>query len=168
MRYSNESYSIAGGGTVISPKDVAKVRGRFRYLVLYVLKDGPLHGYGIMKKLGELIGMGYVPSSGILYPTLRMLEKEGLVRSYVEGRRKLYELTEKGVKVLEERIGDIEKMISRLKKAKDVATELKLDELLSIVKELWERDIVLPKEVVEDVKKHIEAIITTLRRVLES
>jgi DNA-binding PadR family transcriptional regulator len=55
-----------------------------------------MHGYQIMQRLQERSGGFWNPSAGSIYPTLQMLEDQGLVTSEeVEGRR-VYTLTDKG------------------------------------------------------------------------
>ena len=39
---------------LITDTEFLKIRGLFRYLVLYVLREKPLHGYAIMKKISKL------------------------------------------------------------------------------------------------------------------
>ena len=69
-------------------------------LVLGALKDGPKHGYGIVRVIrgdSEVLKAG----EGQLYPILHRMEAEGFVAGsweLQEGRppRKVYVLTEKG------------------------------------------------------------------------
>ncbi|UCC33614.1 MAG: helix-turn-helix transcriptional regulator [Candidatus Bathyarchaeota archaeon] len=50
-----------------------------RSSIILLLSEKPLHGYGIMKEVEERIGRPVNPS--LLYPFLKQLEKNGLVRS---------------------------------------------------------------------------------------
>jgi len=71
-------------------------RGDVRAAVLGVLADEPMHGYQIIQQLEERSGGMWRPSAGSVYPTLQLLEDQGLVRSEeVEGRR-VYSLTDAG------------------------------------------------------------------------
>ena len=71
-------------------------RGDVRAAILAVLAEEPMHGYQIMQRLQERSGGFWNPSAGSIYPTLQLLEDQGLVTSEeVEGRR-VYTLTEKG------------------------------------------------------------------------
>jgi len=56
-------------------------RGEIRTALLAVLAEEPGHGYEIMQRLEEKSGGAWRPSPGSVYPTLQMLEDEGLVRS---------------------------------------------------------------------------------------
>ncbi len=71
-------------------------RGEARYILLDVLKDGPLHGYEIIRLLQERSAGAYVPSPGTVYPTLQHLEDMGLVTAIQEDSRKVYQLTDDG------------------------------------------------------------------------
>ncbi|MCS7102847.1 MAG: PadR family transcriptional regulator [Candidatus Korarchaeum sp.] len=75
------------------------VRGFLRLLILDFLKEEPLHGYEIMRRMCNMLN--YTPSPGIIYPTLQFLEESGLICSELEGRRrKVYRITEEGLKYL--------------------------------------------------------------------
>lgn len=71
-------------------------RGDIRRAVLSALKDGPTHGYEVMRRLEERSGGIWRPSPGSVYPTLQMLEDEGLVRSEARDGTRVYELTDAG------------------------------------------------------------------------
>jgi DNA-binding PadR family transcriptional regulator len=47
--------------------------------VLGLLKEQPLHGYELRKRLGETLGSVWGISYGSLYPALRRLEREGAI-----------------------------------------------------------------------------------------
>jgi len=69
-----------------------------RSSIVLLLSEKPLHGYGIMKEVEDRIGRSVNPS--LLYPFLRKLEKNGLVRSTKKpvGKKpkNVYELTATG------------------------------------------------------------------------
>ena len=71
-------------------------RGQARYVLLDALRDGPKHGYEIIKTLEERSAGQYVSSPGTVYPTMQYLEELGLVRADQEGERRVYHLTEAG------------------------------------------------------------------------
>jgi DNA-binding PadR family transcriptional regulator len=71
-------------------------RGRLRYLILDALRDGPKHGYEIIKRIEDRTNGWYAPSPGTVYPTLQMLEDLGLVRSETAEGRRVYHLTDAG------------------------------------------------------------------------
>ncbi|MBS1792588.1 MAG: PadR family transcriptional regulator [Acidobacteria bacterium] len=79
-------------------------RGDIKYHLLEILKETPRHGYEIISELEKRSG-GYRPSPGSVYPTLQMLEEGGFLTSeQIEGK-KVYTITEEGLRLLEERGG---------------------------------------------------------------
>ena len=77
-------------------------RGDVKFLMLEVLKEGPRHGYEIISELEQRF-RGYRPSPGSVYPTLQMLEEGGFVTGQEIDGKKVYTITEAGLKLLEER-----------------------------------------------------------------
>src|SRR5437868_15219978 len=74
---------------------------RSTYFVLAALLDGPLHGYGIIKRASELSGGEVRLSTGTLFGALDRLVESGLIEAgeeeKVEGRvRRSYTLTQDG------------------------------------------------------------------------
>ena len=60
-------------------------------LVLRVLEDGPLHGYGVVRALRDRSGGAFDLPEGTVYPSLHRLEAAGLLESAwheVDGRRR--------------------------------------------------------------------------------
>ena len=52
--------------------------------VLGLLKEQPLHGYELKKRLSETLGFLWGVSYGSLYPSLRRLEREGAIEVVAE------------------------------------------------------------------------------------
>ena len=71
-------------------------RGDIRMALLGALVDGPAHGYELIGRLEARSGGLWRPSAGSVYPTLQLLEDEGLVRSREDGGKRVYELTDEG------------------------------------------------------------------------
>ncbi|MEU8547954.1 PadR family transcriptional regulator [Streptomyces roseoverticillatus] len=71
-------------------------RGDVRASILTLLKDRPMHGYEMIQEIAERSGGAWKPSPGSVYPTLQMLEDEGLIESASEGGKKLFSLTDAG------------------------------------------------------------------------
>ncbi|MFF6915116.1 helix-turn-helix transcriptional regulator [Streptomyces sp. NPDC012466] len=71
-------------------------RGDVRASILALLKDRPMHGYEMIQEIAERSGGAWKPSPGSVYPTLQLLEDEGLIVSASEGGKKLFSLTEAG------------------------------------------------------------------------
>ncbi|HEY1237485.1 MAG TPA: PadR family transcriptional regulator [Solirubrobacterales bacterium] len=78
-------------------------RGDVRSAILALLDDRPMHGYEMIQELEERTGGRWKPSAGSIYPTLQLLEDEGLVTpEEVEGR-KVFSLTDAGKEAAPER-----------------------------------------------------------------
>jgi len=78
-------------------------RGDVRSAILALLDDRPMHGYEIIQELEERTGGRWTPSAGSIYPTLQLLEDEGLVTPEEVDGRKVYSLTDAGKDAAPER-----------------------------------------------------------------
>jgi DNA-binding PadR family transcriptional regulator len=76
-------------------------KGDLKYVILDLLKDKPRHGYDIIRELEELSYGFYKPSPGVIYPTLQMLEEMGHASSIEQEGKKVYSITDEGLKFLE-------------------------------------------------------------------
>jgi DNA-binding PadR family transcriptional regulator len=80
----------------------AFMRGLEKPLILWLMSQGPRHGYELIKEVKRLTGQKLKP--GVLYPLLYQLEGEGFLAGewIKKGRRELkfYHLTEKGKTLL--------------------------------------------------------------------
>jgi DNA-binding PadR family transcriptional regulator len=84
-------------------------RGDVRTAVLLVLASEPMHGYQIMQRLEERSGGAWRPSPGSVYPTLQLLEDQGLIKGEQAEGRRVFALTDAGreeAEKLSERVGD--------------------------------------------------------------
>jgi DNA-binding PadR family transcriptional regulator len=71
-------------------------RGDIRVALLRALQAGPAHGYEIIRRLEEGSGGMWRPSAGSVYPTLQLLEEQGLLSSHEDSGKRVYELTDSG------------------------------------------------------------------------
>jgi DNA-binding PadR family transcriptional regulator len=71
-------------------------RGDVRAAILVLLAEEPMHGYQIIQELSERSGGVWRPSPGSVYPTLQLLEDEGLIRSEEAEGRRVFHLTDAG------------------------------------------------------------------------
>jgi len=71
-------------------------RGDVRNALLALLAERPMHGYEMIQQLDARTGGIWRPSPGSVYPTLQMLEDEGLIVSDKADGRRLYSLTDEG------------------------------------------------------------------------
>jgi PadR family transcriptional regulator PadR len=87
------------------------LKGSTDSLLLHLISEEPMYGYRIIKEL-ERRSQGYFRlREGTLYPALHRLEGTGLIRGEWErlpnGQdRRYYHITEKGRRVLEERLSE--------------------------------------------------------------
>ncbi len=81
-------------------------RGEIRTAILAVLTDGPGHGYDVIQRLEAKSGGAWRPSAGSVYPTLQLLEDEGLVALTEHDGKRIYELTGSGRAEAENRLRD--------------------------------------------------------------
>lgn len=80
--------------------------GLSKLIILSVLRDGPLHGYGIIKVIERRSNECCSITPGSVYPVLKELKKKGLItdtKATVQGRARInYELTDEGRVVIKE------------------------------------------------------------------
>ena len=79
------------------------------YILFCLQKEN--HGYGITQKVKEMTDSQVSISPGTMYGTLSKMEKDGLI-SFVreEEKRKIYQITDLGRKVLEIELKRIERL----------------------------------------------------------
>ncbi len=79
-----------------------KLRSLLDYLVLRLLKNQSMHGYGILSAVRDLYG--YYPAPSTLYLLLSSFEKSGYVESTFKVRngrpRRVYSITSEGTTIL--------------------------------------------------------------------
>ena len=87
-------------------------------LVLAVLSDGPLHGYGIVKAVESRSAQGVLLDPANLYRMLRRMSRDGWVEeveSPAEGRRRTFDLTGTGREVLGAEIRRLDRLLSQVR-----------------------------------------------------
>ena len=89
-------------------------RGDLKYVILRLLKDKPMHGYEVMRALEDESGGWYRASAGSVYPTLQMLEDQGLVSSHDDAGKKVYTLTDAGRAYLQEHSSVVDEIVDRV------------------------------------------------------
>jgi len=101
------------------PSDL--IKGSLKTIVLKLIKEeGPMHGYLITQKVEELTEGKIKLTYGALYPILHKLENEGILitatANYNNRIRIYYALTDKGQRVVIERINELNEFISSLQR----------------------------------------------------
>jgi PadR family transcriptional regulator PadR len=81
--------------------------GTLDLLILKAVSLGPLHGYGVLLRIGQISKETLLIEQGALYPALFRLVRQGLLKAEWDKsdnnrRAKYYELTRKGRKRLQE------------------------------------------------------------------
>ncbi len=87
--------------------------GQVRLAVLSLLKEGPKHGYELIKQFEVRSGGLYRASAGTVYPTLQLLEDEGLIVSETIGGKRVYRITPEGLAELEREADTVEEIWGR-------------------------------------------------------
>ena len=80
--------------------------GTLDLLILKAVSLGPLHGYGVLLRIGQISGKALLIEQGALYPALFRLVRQGLLKaswgtSENNRRAKFYALTPSGCKRLQ-------------------------------------------------------------------
>lgn len=75
--------------------------GTLDLLILKAVSLGPLHGYGVLLRIGQISGQALLIEQGALYPALFRLVRQGLLKaswgtSENNRKAKFYELTAAG------------------------------------------------------------------------
>ncbi|NLH80522.1 MAG: PadR family transcriptional regulator [Phyllobacteriaceae bacterium] len=93
-------------------------QGGLRLVMLAMLAEQPRHGYEIIKAIEDRMGGAYVPSAGVVYPTLTLLEETGQIEvAQSDGAKKLYAITEAGRATLESNRAQVAEMMARMDEA---------------------------------------------------
>ena len=93
--------------------------GTLDLLILRAVSLGPLHGYGILLRIGQISGNALLIEQGALYPGLYRLVRQGLLKtswgtSENNRRAKYYELTVGGRKRLVEETEDWNRLVAAM------------------------------------------------------
>jgi DNA-binding PadR family transcriptional regulator len=78
-----------------------------RAAILALLGERPMHGYEMIQQLEERTGGQWRPSAGSIYPTLQLLEDEGLVSSEQVNGKRVFSLTDAGREAAEAEKSDV-------------------------------------------------------------
>ena len=93
--------------------------GTLDLLILRAVSLGPLHGYGILLRIGQISGNALLIEQGALYPGLYRLVRQGLLKtswgmSENNRRAKYYELTAAGRKRLREETANWNRLVTAI------------------------------------------------------
>ena len=89
------------------PDQAQLLPGTLDLLILKAVSLGPLHGYGVLLRIGQISRQALLIEQGALYPALFRLVRQGLLKAHWGSsennrRAKFYDLTATGRKRLRE------------------------------------------------------------------
>ena len=89
--------------------------GELQLVLLKLIADQPRHGYELIRAIEELTGGAYVPSPGVIYPTLTLLQDMGRIEeAEAEGPRKPFAITADGTAELLAKKPEVDALFARL------------------------------------------------------
>ena len=96
--------------------------GELRLALLALIAREPRHGYELIRAIEDMTGGSYAPSPGAVYPTLQMLEEEGMIKPAKskakddeEGSsKKPFKVTKSGKAELADRSEEVDELMERL------------------------------------------------------
>ena len=96
--------------------------GTLDLLILKAVSIGPLHGYGVLLRIGQISGRALLIQQGALYPALFRLVRQRLLKtswdkSENNRRAKFYQLTSKGRKRLREETDGWNRLVAAIASA---------------------------------------------------
>ena len=96
--------------------------GTLDLLILKAVSIGPLHGYGVLLRIGQISGRALLIQQGALYPALFRLVRQGLLKtswdkSENNRRAKFYQLSSKGRKRLREETDGWNRLVAAIASA---------------------------------------------------
>jgi len=113
------------------------LRGISTVAVLQIIKKYPedgIYGYQLLKAIEEETNKVLIIEEGTLYPLLRKMEKDGLLKSTkkeLSGRpRKYYILTDEGYKLLNHMTGFFSKLLEAIAPLMEIQIELPEDQFM--------------------------------------
>ena len=116
-RFGRHGYGRGWGG---EPGEGGRRRrvfdsGELRLVLLKLIADQPRHGYELIRAIEELSGGSYVPSPGVVYPTLTLLQDMGQIEEAAsDGSRKAFAATADGTAELAAKKDEVEALLARL------------------------------------------------------
>jgi DNA-binding PadR family transcriptional regulator len=155
--------------------------GELRLALLALINEEPRHGYELIRAVEDMTGGAYAPSPGAVYPTLQMLEEEGLIKQTKPktddeeetSGKKPFKATKAGKAELKERDDEVEALMGRLgehgmraEKVKEKSPDLfrAMGNLASVLKnraragKLDQKTIDEIVDIIDEVAKRIERL----------
>lgn len=115
---------IADIESIPTPRKRLFEAGHMKLLVLHLIAQAPKFSYDIIKDVGCVVGGGYTPSAGTIYPTLNYLEEHQYIHSALNvDERKRYSITSAGIEHLEAEQTTVEKILCRFNTRKKIQND---------------------------------------------
>lgn len=136
--------------------------------VLYSIKKNPKTGYEILSEIKQKCGDKWSPSKGTIYPLLKQLEEENLIRIKKVGSRSknVFEISPKGKKFVSSMRKERQKLREKFSHFKNLFADIMGEENMNIASLLLEiKETSLTKTKKDEVKKILEYCLSELRRV---
>lgn len=116
--WSERGERLGGYGGFYGGRERFFDSGQLRLLILSLIAEKPSYGYEIIKAIEERLSGGYAPSPGVIYPTLTLLEEEGLATvTSTEGGKKMYAATAEGKAQLKTNQVELKAILGRMQEA---------------------------------------------------
>src|SRR5438128_5324379 len=91
-------------GPIVHDRLHSAPKGLLRYYILHKIAQKPIHGYEIIQDIDSKTEGAWRPGAGSLYPILKKLVSEGLIKAEPEpsneATRRVYHITPKDVEYL--------------------------------------------------------------------
>ena len=111
--------------------------GQLRLVLLHLMRSEPRHGYELIREIEARTGGAYVPSPGIIYPTLTMLEElEHIAPAASEGAKRAFVLTPSGETWLADHPGELDATLQRLDALRATASQTEAGPVLRAMQNL--------------------------------
>jgi DNA-binding PadR family transcriptional regulator len=115
----HHGYGRGGRGEADDPRGGRRRRvfdsGELRLVLLKLIADQPRHGYELIRAIEELTGGLYVPSAGMVYPLLTLLQDMAHIEEATPGgARKQFTVTAEGTEQLAAKRQEVEVLFARL------------------------------------------------------
>lgn len=112
--------------SIAKPRKRLFEAGHMKLLVLHLISQAPKFSYDIIKDVGAVVGGGYSPSTGTIYPTLNYLEEQQYIIADVNtDDRKQYHITASGIQHLVDEQSTLETILTRFNTRKQIQSNEK-------------------------------------------
>lgn len=143
--------------------------GDLRMVLLALVAKKPSHGYELIKAIEEASSGLYVPSPGVIYPTLTLLEEQDLLLAeQTENGRKSYRVTPQGEEQLQSLQASVDHIFARLAavgKRREGNLAEGIAETMLRLKQVLRGNMMradLSEEQVARINQHLQGVVTAI------